>query len=58
MKPPSFKRPVSEREWLKSSAKIWEQVRNSSTISEYGRALKHCGIHRTYKFIEGRTIHD
>ncbi|AES97911.2 SMG9-like protein [Medicago truncatula] len=47
MKPPSFKRPVSEREWLKSSAKIWEQVRNSSTISEYGRALQHSGIYRT-----------
>ncbi|KAK2429579.1 protein SMG9 [Trifolium repens] len=40
MKLPSFKRPVSELEWLKSSAKIWEQVRNSSTISEYCKALQ------------------
>ncbi|PNY09211.1 protein SMG9-like [Trifolium pratense] len=26
MKSPSFRRPVSEREWLKNSAKIWEQL--------------------------------
>ncbi|VVB14853.1 unnamed protein product [Arabis nemorensis] len=42
----SFSRPVSEREWLKNSAKIWEMVKNSSIISEYGRALQNSGMFR------------
>ncbi|KAK7253128.1 hypothetical protein RIF29_37580 [Crotalaria pallida] len=46
MKPPSFTRPVSEREWLKNSAKIWEQVKNSPTILEYCRTLQQSGIFR------------
>ncbi|KAI5435840.1 hypothetical protein KIW84_022318 [Lathyrus oleraceus] len=45
VKRPSFMRPVSEREWLKSSAKIWEQVRNSSKISEYCRSLQDSGMY-------------
>ncbi|KAH1267663.1 Protein SMG9 [Glycine max] len=46
MKSPSFTRPVSEREWLKNSAKIWEQVKNSATILEYCRTLQHSGMYR------------
>ncbi|KAK7280660.1 hypothetical protein RJT34_25726 [Clitoria ternatea] len=46
MKSPSFTRPVSEREWLKNSAKIWEQVKSSPTILEYCRALQHSGMYR------------
>lgn len=46
MKSPSFTRPVSEREWLKNSAKIWEQVKNSPTILEYCRTLQHSGMYR------------
>lgn len=46
MKSPSFKRPVSEREWLKNSAKIWEQIKSSPTILEYYRALQHSGMYR------------
>lgn len=46
MKSPSFTRPVSEREWLKNSTKIWEQVKNSPTISEYCRTLQHSGLYR------------
>ncbi|CAN8236155.1 unnamed protein product [Cochlearia groenlandica] len=42
----SFSRPVSEREWLKNSAKIWEMVKNSLIIAEYGRALQSCGMFR------------
>ncbi|XP_058759942.1 uncharacterized protein LOC131633254 [Vicia villosa] len=41
----SFMRPVSEREWLESSAKIWDQVRNSSKISEYCRSLQDSGMY-------------
>lgn len=46
MKSPSFTRSVSEREWLKNSAKIWEQVKNSPTILEYCRTLQHSGMYR------------
>ncbi|CAI8589429.1 unnamed protein product [Vicia faba] len=46
MKSPSFRRPVSEREWLKNSAKIWEQVKNSPTIYEYYKTLQHSGMYR------------
>ncbi|KAK7307989.1 hypothetical protein VNO77_41527 [Canavalia gladiata] len=46
MKSPSFSRTVSEREWLKNSAKIWEQVKNSPTILEYCRTLQHSGMYR------------
>lgn len=46
MKCPSFTRPVSEREWLKNSAKVWEQVRNSPIILEYCRTLHHSGMFR------------
>ncbi|KAL2318580.1 hypothetical protein Fmac_032456 [Flemingia macrophylla] len=46
MKSPSFTRPVSEREWLRNSGKIWEQVKNSPTITEYCRTLQHSGMYR------------
>ncbi|XP_004511426.1 uncharacterized protein [Cicer arietinum] len=46
MKSPSFRRAVSEREWLKNSAKIWEQVKNSPTIFEYCRTLQNSGMYR------------
>ncbi|KAK8686939.1 hypothetical protein V6N13_085773 [Hibiscus sabdariffa] len=36
---PSFTRNVSERDWLKSSAKIWEMVKSSPIIAEYSRTL-------------------
>ncbi|KAJ9546186.1 hypothetical protein OSB04_025893, partial [Centaurea solstitialis] len=40
MSGPSFSRTVSERDWLKNSGKIWELVKNSSTISDYCRTLQ------------------
>ncbi|KAL1320720.1 hypothetical protein HN51_065423 [Arachis hypogaea] len=46
MKPPSFVRPVSEREWLKNSVKIWEQIKSSPTILDYCRTLQHSGMFR------------
>ncbi|KAI4295297.1 hypothetical protein L6164_035358 [Bauhinia variegata] len=46
MNSPSFKRPMSEREWLKNSAKIWEQVKSSPIISEYCRMLQQSGMFR------------
>ncbi|KAH9727990.1 SMG9-like protein [Citrus sinensis] len=37
---PSFARTVSERDWLKNSAKIWELIKSSPIISEYSRMLQ------------------
>lgn len=41
---PSFSRIVSERDWLKNSAKIWEQVKNSPIIADYCRTLQSSGL--------------
>lgn len=43
---PSFTRNVSERDWLKCSAKIWELVRSSPIIVEYSRTLLCSGMYR------------
>lgn len=40
MSGPSFSRTVSERDWLKNSAKLWEFIKNSSTIGDYCTTLK------------------
>ncbi|CAI0390603.1 unnamed protein product [Linum tenue] len=44
---PSFARPVSERDWLKNSAKIWELVKSSGVITEYSRMLQGSGMFRS-----------
>ncbi|KAK2972853.1 hypothetical protein RJ640_028381 [Escallonia rubra] len=46
MTSPSFSRTVSERDWLKNSAKIWELVKNSPIIAEYGKTLQGSGMFR------------
>ncbi|KAJ9185583.1 hypothetical protein P3X46_005195 [Hevea brasiliensis] len=43
---PSFARTFSERDWLKNSAKIWEQVKSSAVIAEYSRTLQNSGMFR------------
>ncbi|KAL2921421.1 Protein SMG9 [Bienertia sinuspersici] len=43
---PSFSRTVSERDWLKNTAKIWELVKNSPIIAEYYRTLQNSGLYR------------
>ncbi|KAF3432666.1 hypothetical protein FNV43_RR23768 [Rhamnella rubrinervis] len=42
----SLARTVSERDWLKNSAKIWDLVKNSPIISEYSRTLQSSGLFR------------
>lgn len=42
----SFGRTVSERDWLKNSAKIWDLIKNSSIIAEYARMLQTSGLFR------------
>ncbi|KAI9161329.1 hypothetical protein LWI28_016404 [Acer negundo] len=37
---PSFAKTVSERDWLKNSAKIWELVKSSPIIADYCRVLQ------------------
>lgn len=46
MNAPSFSRTVSERDWLKNSAKIWELIKNSPIISDYCRTLQNSGLYR------------
>ncbi|XVF14844.1 hypothetical protein REPUB_Repub09cG0096400 [Reevesia pubescens] len=46
MNGPSFTRNVSERDWLKNSAKIWELVKSSPIIAEYSRTLLSSGMFR------------
>lgn len=43
---PSFSRTVSERDWLKNTAKIWELVKNSPIIAEYCKMLQSSGLFR------------
>ncbi|KAM7463566.1 hypothetical protein LguiA_031687 [Lonicera macranthoides] len=46
MNGPSFSRTVSERDWLKNSAKIWELVKNSPVVAEYSKTLQSSGMFR------------
>ncbi|KAL5823393.1 hypothetical protein ACOSQ4_021293 [Xanthoceras sorbifolium] len=43
---PSFAKTVSERDWLKNSAKIWELVKSSPIIADYCRVLQNSGMYR------------
>ncbi|XP_022137865.1 protein SMG9-like [Momordica charantia] len=42
----SFSRTVSERDWLKNSAKIWELVKSSPIVMEYAKTLQSSGMFR------------
>ncbi|XP_061997315.1 uncharacterized protein LOC133715026 [Rosa rugosa] len=46
MNPPSFRKTLTERDWLKNSAKIWELVKSSPIIAEYSRTLQSSGMFR------------
>lgn len=46
MSRPSFSRTVSERDWLKNTAKIWDLVKNSSVIADYCKTLQSSGLFR------------
>ncbi|KAL6508221.1 hypothetical protein OROHE_021763 [Orobanche hederae] len=46
MNAPSFSRTVSERDWLKNSAKIWELVKNSPIVADYCKMLQNSGLYR------------
>ncbi|XP_027103454.1 uncharacterized protein [Coffea arabica] len=42
----SFSRTVSERDWLKNSAKIWDMIKNSAVIADYCKTLQSSGMFR------------
>ncbi|KAJ1257645.1 hypothetical protein BS78_10G011300 [Paspalum vaginatum] len=44
----SFSKNLSERDWLRSSAKIWDMVKRSPVISEYCKALQSSGLFRKW----------
>ncbi|XP_073012071.1 uncharacterized protein [Typha latifolia] len=46
MNPRPFSRNISERDWLRSSAKIWESVKKSPVIADYCRTLRSSGLFR------------
>ncbi|XP_047075108.1 nonsense-mediated mRNA decay factor SMG9-like [Lolium rigidum] len=41
-----FLKNLTERDWLRSSAKIWDMVRRSPVISDYCKALQSSGLFR------------
>ncbi|KAL6606509.1 hypothetical protein ACP70R_042162 [Stipagrostis hirtigluma subsp. patula] len=44
--PRPFSKNLSERDWLRSSAKIWDMVKKSPVIAEYCKALQSSGLFR------------
>ncbi|CAN6223506.1 unnamed protein product [Urochloa humidicola] len=42
----SFSKNLSESDWLRSSAKIWDMVKKSPVIGEYCKALQSSGLFR------------
>lgn len=42
----SFSRAVSERDWLKNSAKIWDLLKNSPILADYCKTLRSSGLFR------------
>lgn len=46
MAPHSFAKPVTERDWLRNSAKIWGIVKKSAVIAEYCKTLQDSGLFR------------
>uniref|UniRef100_A0ACD5ZP12 Uncharacterized protein n=1 Tax=Avena sativa TaxID=4498 RepID=A0ACD5ZP12_AVESA len=41
-----FSKNLTERDWLRSSAKIWDMVKRSPVVSEYCKALQSSGLFR------------
>ncbi|PKA60647.1 hypothetical protein AXF42_Ash006281 [Apostasia shenzhenica] len=44
MEPHAFAKPVTERDWLRNSAKIWSMVKKSPVIAEYSKTLQDSGL--------------
>ncbi|KAJ3690913.1 hypothetical protein LUZ61_020077 [Rhynchospora tenuis] len=46
MNPRSFSKIISERDWLRGSAKIWDLVKKSPVIANYSNTLQEAGLFR------------
>lgn len=42
-----FAKTITERDWLQSSARIWELIRKSPFISEYNRSYQKLALCKT-----------
>lgn len=42
----SFARPISERDWLRNAARIWDMVKRSPVIADYSKTLQSSGLYR------------
>lgn len=42
----SFSRPLTEREWLKNTGRIWELIKKSPFLSDYSRTLNKMGLYQ------------
>ncbi|KAH9316292.1 hypothetical protein KI387_024919, partial [Taxus chinensis] len=42
----SFAKPISERDWLRNAARIWDMVKRSPVIADYSKTLKSSGLYR------------
>ena len=41
-----FARPMSERDWLRNSARIWDSIKKSPVLVDYCKTLQHSGLYR------------
>ncbi|KAI5055022.1 hypothetical protein GOP47_0030167 [Adiantum capillus-veneris] len=42
----SFARPVSERDWLRNAARVWDYIKKSPVLADYSRTLQNSGLYR------------
>lgn len=41
-----YARPITERDWLRNAARIWDLIKKSPVIADYGRTLQNSGLYR------------
>lgn len=42
----SFARPISERDWLRNAARVWDSIKKSPVLADYSRTLQNSGLYR------------
>ncbi|EFJ17128.1 hypothetical protein SELMODRAFT_114916 [Selaginella moellendorffii] len=42
----SFPKPLNERDWLRNASRVWDLVKKSPVISDYGKLLQNSGLFR------------
>ncbi|KAH7282042.1 hypothetical protein KP509_35G009400 [Ceratopteris richardii] len=41
-----FARPISERDWLRNAARVWDFIKKSPVLADYSRTLQNSGLYR------------